>query len=561
MLLRFRVSPRDRVPRPFLPSLSPTSEAALPNGTPIRRGRVMPLVVLAALVPGACTKVADHPSGSEVQAAAHAEAPLPAPAAAPVPSPDPPPFFAQLRERARTLAASPAQPPPPMELSKLKSIDYDAYRSIRFRPEKSLWRGEPVNFEIQFFHPGFYYQEPVGIFVIEQDVARALPFQSAWFSYDKVAPPVSDENLAFTGLRVHAPLNSDSYRDEVVVFQGASYFRVLGKGNVYGISARGLAIDFGEPHPEEFPRFSELYLVRPAKEDKFLWILALLESKRATGAYAFRLQPGETTTLDVSLAVFLREAVGVLGVAPVSSMYMFGEESPNRFGDFRPEVHDSDGLLSWSSGGEWLFRPLRNPPQTNVSTLRLDSPRGFGLMQRDRDFDHYQDLEAHYQDRPSLWVEPLAGFGKGGIRLLEMADPREITDNIAMAWVPDEVPNLTLDMRYRLHLGTSPGASPGARVVATRIGKTKEGSRFLVDFAGSGLDQRKGVEAVISSVRGTIIEQHVETNPYTHGVRASFEIVPVQGARDVELRAFLRSEGDVLTETWSYLWAPAEAKH
>jgi periplasmic glucans biosynthesis protein len=517
------------------------------------RFRVLLTATLLASV--ACARLADHPK-EESGATALGGAAGGATAALAAPS-DPPAFFEELKARARALAAAPARAPRLAELpAGLDNINYDAYRSIRFRPEKSLWRGEPGHFEVQFFHPGFGYRETVDMFVLGEGKAQPLPFVTEWFSYDGVPAASPGAKLGFTGLRVHAPLNSSTYRDEVVVFQGASYFRALGKGNVYGISARGLAIDLGESHPEEFPRFSELYLARPLPDDDFIWILALLESRRATGAYAFRVQPGVTTTMEVSAEISLREPLANLGLVPLSSMYLFGEDAPNRFGDFRPEVHDSDGLAMWSSDGEWLFRPLRNPPQTSVSSLRLDAPRGFGLVQRDDDFDHYQDLEARYQDRPSVWIEPISGFGKGSVRLLEMADELEITDNIAAAWVPDQAPAGPMAFRYRLRFGNKLGLGPGAHVRATRIGRTSQGSRFLVDFEGTGLGPRQDIEAVVSCVRGRVLERHVEVNPFTHGVRASFEVAVDKGARDAELRAFLRSKDDVLTETWSYLWQP-----
>jgi glucans biosynthesis protein len=433
---------------------------------------------------------------------------------------------------------------------------YDGYRSIRFRPERSLWRGGPGQFEVQLFHPGFFFQEGVEVSVLGARGPEPVAFSSDLFSYDRVPAPPRDARLAFTGFRLHAPLNSQSYKDELVVFQGASYFRPLGKDTVYGLSARGLAIDFAEPTPEEFPRFSEFVLIRPGEADDHVWVLALLESRRATGAYAFRIQPGDLTRVEVTAEVFLREDVAVLGIAPLTSMYLFGEEGPSRFGDFRPEVHDSDGLSVLAENGEWLYRPLRNPKRTTVSSLRFDRPRGFGLVQRDRSFASYQDLEARYHDRPNAWIEPLSGFAQGSVRLLEIATELETDDNIAIAFVP-EAPARRLAVSYRLHVGAGvPLAPPAGHVIATRMAKTKNGTRFLVDFAGNGLGKREGVEAVISVQNGRILEQHIEHNPFADGFRASFEVQHEQGKNDVELRAFLRNKGDVLSETWSYLWQP-----
>lgn len=525
--------------------------------------RFIALSVLAPLVAACasnCRNVAERPDSPIIEAAEAAPARTAAAARSARSEPAaPPPFLAELRERARALAAQPPSPPREMELPKeLSALSYDEYRKIRFRPDQSLWRGQPGRFELQFFHPGFYYKQPVGMHVIQDGKAQPLPFTTDWFSYEGLPKPPPPTGLDFVGFRVHTPLNKPEYRDEVLVFHGASYFRPLGKGNVYGLSARGLAIDMGEPHPEEFPTFTQFYVARPGENDSFMWILALLESRRATGAYAFRLEPGDVTTIEVTASIFLREVAGV-GLAPLTSMYLFGEDAPNRFGDFRPEVHDSDGLSMSSSTGEQLFRPLRNPPKTVVTSFRLDSPRGFGLVQRDRDFDHFQDLEARYQDRPSLWVEPLSGFGKGSVRLLEIATNQETDDNIAIAWMPDAdtLQSRTIDVSYRLHVGSGVDLNTAAaHVSATRIGRTEQGARFLVDFRGRNLADVRDAEVVVSTVGGRVIERHVEQNPHAEALRASFEVAPEPGVKDIELRAFLRTPNDVLTETWSYLWQP-----
>ena len=469
----------------------------------------------------------------------------------------PPAFFAELVQRADELASAPARPRRELHLpDSLRAIDYDAYRSIRFRPERSLWRGEPGTFEVQFFHPGFYFGDAVGISELRPGArkAQSIGFSQDWFDYGRVGPTPAEAELAFTGFRVHAPINTSRYRDEVVAFQGASYFRPLGKGNVYGLSARALAIDIGEPTGEEFPRFTEFYLVRPGATDRSLWVLGLLESDHATGAYAFRIRPGSPTVISVTAEVQLRGRPRVLGLAPLSSMYLFGEEAPGRFGDFRPEVHDSDSLLLASRTGEWLLRPLMNPERSRVSSFRLDAPVGFGLLQRDRRFESYQDLEAHYQDRPSVWIEPISGFEQGSVRLLEIATRLETDDNVAIAWVPDDLSRSRFSLRYRMRVGESVGPlHSGGVVAATRFAPEQGKQRFLVDFAGKAL-AHAATEAVVSVERGRVIEQHVEKNSHLPGLRASFLVEPAPEARAVELRAFLGRAGHALTETWSYSW-------
>ncbi len=477
------------------------------------------------------------------------------------PAHEPPAFFPLLVERARGLGAAPPRPSSAVELPPaLRDIDYDTYRTIRYKPERGLWRGEPGRFEAQFFHMGYGYREPVAMFVVEGQEARTFPFSTELFSYDGVPkpPPPDPAVLGFTGVRLHAPINRSDYRDEFAVFQGASYFRVVGRNLVYGLSARGLAIDTGEPTPEEFPRFSELYMARPGANDDAVWVMALLESRRATGAYAIRLEPGERTTVEVVARIFLREPVRVLGMAPLTSMYLFGEEAPARLGDFRPEVHDSDGLAMWAGNGEWLFRPLRNPGRTTVCSFRLDSPRGFGLVQRDRSFESYQDLDSRYQDRPSAWIEPLSDWGPGTVRLLEIATQLESDDNIAAVWVPDQIPAGGLSLRYRIHVGRDlPVSLPLGKVVATRYAdKGPERGRFVVDFAEVPANSENGEPRLDVSITGGRLTAHqLLKNPFAHGYRALLDVTRDQ-SEDVELRAVLRNRSQVITETWSYLWQP-----
>ena len=406
---------------------------------------------------------------------------------------------------------------------------------------------------------GYGYRDPVAMFEVKRQESRAIPFSTELFSYEGVQkpPPPDPSVLQFTGVRLYAPINRAEL-DEFIVFQGASYFRVVGRDQWYGLSARGLAIDTGEPTPEEFPRFSELYLEQPSEGSDAVWVMALLESRRATGAYAMRVVPGDFTTVEVVARIFLREAVGVLGVAPLTSMFLFGEADPARFGDYRPEVHDSDGLAMWAANGEWLFRPLRNPQRTTVCSFRLDSPRGFGLLQRDRAFASYQDLDARYQARPTAWVEPLSDWGPGSLRLLEIATKLESDDNIAAVWVPAQVPAEGLTLHYRLHFGSAlPVTRALGEVKATRhLDKGPDASRFIVDFGGlppSGENEEPRLD--VSIANGRLVATQLVRNPFEPGYRAIIDIAREQ-ADDVELRATLRSESRALTETWSYLWQP-----
>ncbi|MET0440472.1 MAG: glucan biosynthesis protein G, partial [Casimicrobiaceae bacterium] len=345
--------------------------------------------------------------------------------------------FDDVVARARALAAT-TQRLPDSGLSKeLLDLDYDQYRDIRFRPDRSLWRDAKLPFELQFFHPGFHYQRAVRIHEITPAGVRDVPFSREQFDYGKNnIEPSKLRAPGFAGFRVHFALNTPKYKDEMVVFLGASYFRALGKGQVYGLSARGLAVDTALGSGEEFPSFTDFWIDRPAANATQLTIYALLDSRRVTGAYRFVVKPGTDTVLDIGARIFLREPVTKIGLAPLTTMYLFGENHPNPGAtDFRPEVHDSDGLSIQSGTGEWIWRPLVNPKRLLVSSFALTNPAGFGLQQRDRRFSRYEDLEARYDKRPGVWVQPTGTWGAGRVELVQIPTPDETNDNIVAYWV------------------------------------------------------------------------------------------------------------------------------
>lgn len=475
--------------------------------------------------------------------------------------------FEDVIERARALAREPfvdrKKDIPPW----LLDITYDQWRDIRFRPERSLWRDQGLPFEVQFFHLGLYYPRPVSINVIEDDQVRHVPFATALFDYGKntFAEQIPGD-IGFAGFRVHYPIKQPNYKDEVIVFLGASYFRAIGRDQTYGLSARGIAIDTVSSDAEEFPYFVEFWLVKPAPDARDLTLYALLDGPSVTGAYRFRVLPGEQTRTDVEARLFFRRTVQKLGLAPLTSMFFHGENTTRCFNDFRPEVHDSDGLLLSARNGEWLWRPLDNPTALRISAFQMRDPRGFGLMQRDRDFEHYQDLEARSELRPGAWQELYGRWGEGHVELIELPTDSDIHDNIVAFWRPARLPRAgeTLDVSYSIFWqGDDPSRPPGGRVLATRTERTKEGTqRFVVDFGHGGLEQLGADEPVTAEVSiasgpstGQLVEQHVLKNPVNQTWRLSFQVRAL-GAEPVEMRAFLRRGQDVLTETWSYRFAP-----
>lgn len=472
--------------------------------------------------------------------------------------------FDAVVRKAEALAGADFQPVPENLPKPLADLDFDHYREIRFRPDRAIWRDQTLPFQVQLFHLGAFYKRPVAINLIEGDAVRRLTFATELFDYGKNEVGVLPADLGFAGFRIHAPMNLPTYYDEVVAFLGASYFRAVGKGQVYGLSARGLAIDTAVPSGEEFPFFREFWIVRPAPDARDITIYALLDSRSVAGAYKFTLLPGETTEIAVACRLFMRQDVAKFGAAPLTSMFLYGEDGTRQFDDFRPEVHDSDGLLMQAGSGEWIWRPLVNPRKLRVSGYNFENLRGFGLIQRDRDFRNYEDLEALYQQRPSCWVEPgTNGWGPGRVELVEIPSESEKYDNIVAFWVSGNPVKAkdSLSLEYRLLFAKRlPAQSPGGRVTATRTTPGPGGTRrFILDFGGGRLaDLKSGdpVELVVDVSKGSISTPVVQKNPVSGGWRAFFDLSPGD-AKLIEFRAFLRMGRDALSETWSYQWSPA----
>ena len=473
--------------------------------------------------------------------------------------------FETLRYRARILAARPYAPPATTVPESLRRLSYDDYRQITYNPQQTWWRREGLPFQLQFFHPGFVHQRSVQISELSDRTATPIRFSRDLFHYGSLkvgaALPVA---VGFAGFRVLGNLNRPA--DELVSFLGASYCRALCLRTVYGLSARGLAVNPTEPEGEEFPVFEEFWIERPAVEAKQFVIYALLDSASVAGAYRFTVTPGADTVMQVKAVLYCRKNPKVLGLAPLTSMFWHGENSASHHGDFRPEVHDSDGLMMFTGASEWLWRPLSNPKSTRVAAFSDENPRGFGLIQRDRNYESYQDLEAHYHLRPGAWVEPIGNWGRGTVRLAELSASDETNDNIVAFWVPDRLPPVgePIEFEYKLHWFSDQIRPPAGFAVATRSGHSQthepELQRFVIDFDGPYLRQQKADPAIEADVwvgaGATLAYRTVEKNPYNPTWRLAFGIRPDGSGRPVELRCFLKKPPHVLTETWSYLWSP-----
>jgi glucans biosynthesis protein len=463
-------------------------------------------------------------------------------------------------DRARAMAAR-AFVPPPAVPEAWTALDYDQYRNIRFRADRALWRGTQSPFEAQLFAPGFYFRHGARIAVVDNGEARPVRFERRAFRYSPDLPVLPDDPaLDYSGFRLHGALNRDDYRDEFAVFQGASYFRAVARGQVYGLSARALALGTAEPEGEEFPFFRAFWIETPARDAACVRVHALLDSQSIAGAYSFDITPGEATEMAVRAVLFPRRDLDHPGIAPLTSMFLFDATNRHRFDDFRPAVHDSDGLMVVNGNGEQLWRPLANPPRLQVSHFLDADPKGFGLVQRSRDPGDFADLEARYHQRPSAWVEPGSGWGAGSVALVEIPTTREINDNIVAFWRPRAtlMAGARHDFDYRLAWRNEPPALPDlARVVETASGARRAGGRIMaIDFAPGGRPLPAPDDVVADMVvrPGSVSPAVIQRNPATGGLRLAFTFDP-EGADAVELRAQLRDRSRrPLSEVWLYRW-------
>lgn len=503
--------------------------------------------------------------------------------------------YARLEQQAKTLAGQAYAADQSGLPEFLSNLNYEQYREIRYKPEKGLWRDEGLPYQIQFFHRGYNYKNRVNVDWVDQGKVTRVEYSADVFDFGRIVVPSPTpqglfSDLGFAGVSIRYPLRHDGNYDEIVAFLGASGLRAAGLGQTQGVSARGLTVDTGLAKAEEIPVFREFWLEKPAKNSESLTVYALLDSESVTGAYRFVIHPGLEMSMEVTGHLFFRKAVERLGIAPLNSMYFHGENTERPFDDYRPEVHESDGLLMNRNNGEWVWRPLNNPRQLRISVFHEDKPQGFSLVQRDRNFDHYQDMDERYQNRSNAWVETLGDWGPGALYLIEIPSDAEKYDNIFAFWMPDhfmltpehpsakgrskdkekEKDNVKgeFNFKYRLHyqLTEPPDAADKAKAESTRIGAggpaDPEGSsrRFVVDFKGDALklfSETAPVEAEVGASSGKIKEHPtVRKNLETGTWRLSFELLPDKDNKDpVELRARLKLGGEFLSETWIYQWS------
>jgi periplasmic glucans biosynthesis protein len=474
---------------------------------------------------------------------------------------------------------------PRMDLPKVlqqDSLDYDKYREIRFRRDKALWTEDDLPFRIEFFHPGYIYHEPVHVNEFTATHVQPIRFVQDFFDYGKldIASQIPSKT-GYAGFRVLYPLNKTNQLDELGAFLGASYFRLLGRDQRYGMSARGLTLDTGESdRPEEFPIFTDWWLGKPQPDDTDLTLFAILDSPSCTGAYEFHIRPGETTVANVDAVLYFRDpkkiaATGTnaqplktVGLAPLTSMFWFGKNSERKFDDYRPEVHDSDGLLVKMGNGETLWRPLDNPSVMRHQVFSAPGVRGFGLLQRERNFTAYQDSFNFYHLEPSVWVEPKGNWGDGDLHLVELNTHYEGLDNVVAFWDPKKKPAPLQPFRFGYTLKWQSGAADARlsenRVVSTRIGldpSCVDCRQIVIDFDGPKLDavpENEPPQAIANcSFNAVILNNLVVRNEDLGTWRVVLKMQPKSGNVDpVDLRCTLQRGTNILSETWTYQWSP-----
>lgn len=481
--------------------------------------------------------------------------------------------FDYVKQQAAERASAAYKEPDRALPERLAKLNYDEIRDIRFKPDQALWRSEDLPFHLHLFHRTSAVREQVAIREFSATHVQTIPFIRDFFDYGKLANlGWLRSSLGYSGFRVHYPLNRPDIFDELIVFHGASYFRALGAGQIYGLSARGLALNSGVPGKrEEFPVFTDFWIGKPRPGAKSLVVYALLDSENAAGAYEFTIRPGRPTVIDVRCELYPRAALELPGLAPLTSMFWFGKNSDRPSDDPRPQVHDSDGLLLHAADGAHLWRPLQNPRAILNTDLRVVKPTRFGLIQRERAISAYEDFEARYHERPSCWIEPVGDWGGGSVRLVELPTRDEYGDNIVAYWVPDQKPQpgQPFSFAYRMTWSLDqPGDDNLARAVSTRYGGLPGGGwgrLFWIDFAGADIGQRNP-ETLAADVRimgpgARIRHQTIIRHPGIDGWRVALQLegtdAPPDGLpapRPVEVQVQLRDGYQTVSETWCYTW-------
>ena len=517
------------------------------------------LAGLTGLLPGAVASQTLPPAPSSADAS---------PKAAPEkPAPEQPAFDpASVIEAARALSKKPYKAPAADLPEAFSALNFEQYAAIRHQPGAAVWASENAGYAIEPLHRGFVFTSPVSLHVVENGAARRLAYNPADFTFGQLKAPTDGKDLGFSGFRV-LRLQEGKPPVEVAIFQGASFFRSLASGQSYGVTARGLSIRTADPKGEEFPLFRAVWIEKPALASDALVIHAVLDSESISGAYRFTLRADEATIIDTECTLFPRVNLDHVGIAAMSATHVAGTLDRRRSDDVRPGIYDVAGLAMLNGKDEWLWRPVSNRETLQLSAFVDENPRGFGFLQRDREFGRFLDDDNHWERRPSLWIEPIGDWGQGNVTLVEIPSESEVNQNIIAYWRPRAVMNAGAEVMFawrQLWCWTPPERPTGATVTLSRGGRppgapaNTRRRRFMVDFNGDIIaDQQKIAEISpqIVASPGAVSAVRTFVNRDRKTYRVAFDVDPGNEALS-ELRLQLEVQGKPVSESWMYRWTP-----
>ncbi len=475
------------------------------------------------------------------------------PLAAPTPFPD-----GSVLAKARELAKSAFKPPNAALPEPFSSLTFDQYAAIRRKPGSAIWGDAHSPFALEPLHRGFLFTAPVELYVVENGAAERMIYDPSLFEFGKIAPPAALPDLGFSGVRVLKGADAAGWQD-AAIFQGATFFRSLARGQNFGLTARGLSIRTGDAEGEEFPLFRALWIEKPSPAQDILVIHALLDSESVSGAFRFTLRSEETTIIDTELTLIARADVGHLGLAAMAGAYLFGALDHRYADDVRPNVSDVGGLQILTGAGEWIWRPVANRSTLQISAFGDRNLRGFGMLQRNRNFDAYNDDDTHWELMPSLWIEPIGDWGEGEVLLLEIPSDSETNDNIIAQWRPKTglSAGAAVSYAYRQFWCWTPPARPDLAIAMTsRVGRSGRKRRFVIEFVSDTFadpQRAAAVSAAVEAAPGQIGD--IRLFPYRdrRSIRVHFDLDPGSESYS-ELRVVLKADGKPASETWLYRW-------
>jgi periplasmic glucans biosynthesis protein len=463
-----------------------------------------------------------------------------------------------VNEAARQLARRAYVPPSAALPDPFNGLNYETYVGIKHRPERLIWSEDSRTVLLEPLHRGYLFTTPVAISVVENGEVRRVVYDPNRYQFGRLSPPPALPDLGFSGFRLTT--GGDQGRD-IAIFQGASFFRSLAKGQNLGVMARALTLRTADARGEEFPIFRAFWVERPTV-DGVTVIHAVADSESATAAFRFTIRPNDVTIVDTEATIFARNQIDNIGFGAMQATFLFAANRRRNVDDLRPAVHEINGLQILNGRGEWIWRPVSNPEQLQISSFVDESPKGFGLIQRERDFAAFHDDDQQFQMRPSLWIEPIGEWGPGHVQLIEIPSDSEVNDNIVAYWRPRQplTAGSETTYAYRQFWCWAPPERPAlATAVGFRIGRAGGGRRrrMLVEFAGGFLLQDNTPEAkmALSVTPGQLHNPRLVFNPMRKTARVAFDLDPGNEAA-CEIRLLLEGPHGPLTETWLYRWTP-----